>query len=79
METEAAPAFFLAVRDVDTVIVSKMLSTADAQSLINYQNAFGVTVLIFAAGKGHEDVTKQLLEARCNVDFHQGMISTLIC
>jgi ankyrin repeat protein len=48
-----------------------MLSTAVAQSLINYQNALGATALIFAAGKGHESVTKQLLEARCNVDLHE--------
>jgi len=38
IETEAAPVFFLAVRDDDTVTVRKMLSTADAQSLINCQD-----------------------------------------
>ncbi len=71
METEAAPALFLAVCDDDTVTVRKILSTAGAQSLLNYQNALGDTPLIFAAGKGHEAVTKQLLEARCNVDLHE--------
>ena len=71
MEIEAAPEFFLAARDGDTVSVNKMLSTAGAQSLINYKNALGTTALMFAAGKGHECVTKQLLEARCNVDLHE--------
>ena len=56
IETEAAPAFFLAVRDDDTVTVRKMLSTAGAQSLINYKNTLGTTVLMFAAGMGHESV-----------------------
>ena len=78
METVADPAFFLAVRDGDTVTVSKMLSTAGAQSLINYQHALGdtplltalgATPLLAAAANGHVDVTKQLLEARCNVDL----------
>ena len=71
METEAVSAFFLAARDVDTVTVRKMLSTAGAESLLNYQNALGDTPLIFAAGKGHEAVTKHLLETRCNVDLHE--------
>jgi hypothetical protein len=56
MEIEEAPAFFLAARDGDTVSVSKMLSTAGAQSLINYKNTLGTTVLMFAAGMGHESV-----------------------
>ncbi len=37
IETQAAPAFFLAALDGDAETVSKMLSTAGAQSLINYQ------------------------------------------
>ena len=49
---------------------SKMLSTAGARSLINYQNALRATALIFAAGKGHVTVTTMLIEARCNVDLH---------
>jgi ankyrin repeat protein len=53
------------------VTVTKVLSTAAVQSLINYQNALGATALIFAAGKGYEAVTKQLLEARCNVDLQK--------
>ncbi len=69
METEPAPAFFLSVCDGDTVTVRKMLSTAGAQSLINYQDTLGATPLLTAAANGHESVTKQLLEARCNVDL----------
>ena len=71
METEAAPALFLAACDDDTVTVTKVLSTTGVQSLINYQNALGATTLIVAGGKGHEAVTKQLLEARCNVDLQK--------
>ena len=121
METSAAPAFFLAARDGDTETVSKMLSTAGAQSLhglaallaaermghtaiatlirntrqkiansvarqaevqkkmlstagaqslINYQNELRATPHIFAAGKGHVAVTAMLIEVRCNVDLH---------
>ena len=47
-----------------------MMSTAGAQSLINYQNALRATPHIFAAGKGHVAVTAMLIEARCNVDLH---------
>ncbi len=39
METQAAPAFFLAALDGDAETVSKMLSTAGAPSLINYQHS----------------------------------------
>ena len=70
METEAAPAFFLAACDGDAETVSKMLSTAGAQSLTNYQNALRDTPQIFAAGKGHVSVTTMLIETRCNVDLH---------
>ena len=78
METQAAPAFFLAALDGDAETVSKMLSTAGAQSLINYQHALGdtplltalgATPLLAAAANGHVAVTEQLLEARCNVDL----------
>ena len=78
METEAAPAFFLAALDGDAETVSKMLSTAGAQSFINYQHALGdtplltalgATPLLAAAANGHVAVTEQLLEARCNVDL----------
>jgi hypothetical protein len=71
IETEAGPAFFLAVCDGDTVTVRKILSTEGAQSLINYQDSFGATPLLAAAANGHEVVTKQLIEARCNIDLHE--------
>jgi len=66
METQAAPAFFLAALDGDAETVSKMLSTAGAQSLINYQHALGdtplltalgATPLLAAAANGHVAVT----------------------
>jgi ankyrin repeat protein len=89
METQAAPAFFLAALDGDAETVSKMLSTAGAQSLINYQHALGdtplltalgATPLLAAAANGHVAVTEQLLEARCNVDLQmQGGVSPLHC
>ena len=78
METQEAPAFFLAALDGDAETVSKMLSTAGAQFLINYQHALGdtplltalgATPLLAAAANGHVAVTEQLLEARCNVDL----------
>ena len=50
METQAASAFFLAALDGDAETVSKMLSTAGAQSLINYQHALGDTPLLTALG-----------------------------
>ena len=48
-----------------------MLSTAGTRSLINYQNALreGFTPLYIAAQEGHAAATKQLIEARCNVDL----------
>ena len=49
MQTESAPAFFLALRDGDTVTVRKMVSTADAQSWIDYQSDLGYTPLYIAA------------------------------
>ncbi len=67
METETAPTFFLAARDGDTV--RKILSTAGAQSWIDYQDALRDTPIIVAAAMGHEAVTKQLIEAHCNVDL----------
>ncbi len=53
--------------DGDAAKVSTLLSTQGAQSFINYQDADGYTPLVFAAGNGHEAVTKQLLAARCHV------------
>jgi ankyrin repeat protein len=89
METQAAPAFFLAALDGDAETVSKMLSTAGAQSFINYQHALGdtplltalgATPLLAAAANGHVAVTEQLLEARCNVDLQmQHGVSPLHC
>ena len=55
-----------AARDGDAAKVSTLQA---AQSFINYQGARGATPLCFAAAKGHETVTKQLLAARCNVNL----------
>ena len=61
METEAAPAFFLAVRDGDTVTVGRMLSAAGAQFLINYQDSLdGWTPFHIAAFHGQVAVTTQI-------------------
>jgi len=48
-----------AERDGDTFTVRKMLSTAGAQSLINYQDASGSTPLYCAAYNRHAFVTKR--------------------
>ena len=53
----------------DAAKVGSLLSTQGAQSFINYQGAHGGTPLHLAADKGHAAVTKQLIEARCNVDL----------
>jgi hypothetical protein len=58
-----------AAHDGDSAKVSTLLSTQDAQSFIDYQDALGYTPLHFAAQNEHEAVTKQLLAARCNVDL----------
>ena len=58
-----------AARDGDAAMVSTLLSTQGAQFFINYQDADGATPLHEAAGQGHAAVTKQLLEARCNVNL----------
>ena len=56
--------------DGDAAKVSMLLSGQGAQSFINYQGAQGNTPLLAAAYEGHASVTKQLIEARCNID-HQ--------
>ncbi len=61
--------FKKAARDGDTETVRKMLSTAGAKSLINYQDWDGHTPLYVAAQGGHETVTKQLIAACGNVDL----------
>ncbi len=53
----------------DAAKASTLLSTQDAQSFINYQDAHGATPMFLAAVKGHAAVTEQLLKARCNVDL----------
>jgi hypothetical protein len=55
----------------DTVTVRTLLSAADAQSLINYQDQYGRTVLFVTADEGYATVTKQLIEARCNIEYLQ--------
>ncbi len=71
METEPAPAFFLALRHGDTVTVRKMLSTADAQSWIDYQSDLGYTPLYIATLLNHASITEQLIVVRCNIDLHR--------
>ena len=52
----------------DCVKVSTLLSSPDAQSFINYQNHNGCTPLHAATANDHLNVTKVLIEARCNVN-----------
>ena len=60
----------LAAHDGDTVAVRALLSSAGAQSFINYkEETSGATPLYCAARKGHAAVTEQLIAARCNVDI----------
>ena len=62
-----------AASDGDAAKVSTLLSTQGAQSLINYQDAQGVTPLYIAAEKGHATVTEHLIAACCNVDLQDAM------
>jgi hypothetical protein len=64
MQTEPAPAFFSALRDGDTVTVRTLLSTADAQSWINYQSDLGYTPLYIAALLNQPSITEQLIVVR---------------
>ncbi len=60
----------LAAHDGDTVAVRALLSSAGAQSFINYkEDTSGASPLFCAARNGHAAVTEQLIEARCNVDL----------
>ena len=52
----------------DCAKVSTLLSSPDAQSFINYQNKNGFTPLHAATANDHLNVTKVLIEARCNVN-----------
>jgi hypothetical protein len=67
-------------RDGDTANVGTLLSTAGAQSLINYQSATGAIPLHLAASNGHAIAVPllnpvrshyfgQLIAARCNMDL----------
>jgi hypothetical protein len=58
-----------AAGDGDAAKVRTLLSTQGAQSFINYQDAHGITPLLYAAVQGHAAVTEKLLAARCNVDL----------
>jgi ankyrin repeat protein len=71
MQTETAPVFFLALRHGDTVTVRNMLSTAGAQSWIDWQSDLGYTPLYIAALLNQPSITEQLIVARCNIDPHR--------
>ena len=58
-------------RDGDTAKVSTLLSTQDAQSFINYQDAHGITSLHEVVVNGHAAVTEKLIVSRSNVDLHR--------
>jgi hypothetical protein len=71
MESEPEPAFFLALRHGDTVTVRKMLSTAGAQSWIDYLSDLGYTPLYITALLNYASITEQLIVAHCNIDLHR--------
>ena len=71
METQPPPAFFLALRHGDTVTVRNMLSTAGAQSWIDWQSDLGYTPLYIAALLNQPSITEQLIVFRCNIDLHR--------
>jgi ankyrin repeat protein len=71
METQPPPAFFLALRHGDTVTVRNMLSTAGAQSWIDWQSDLGYTPLYIAALLNQPSITEQLIVARCHIDLHR--------
>ena len=69
----------LHARDGDTDTVRKRLSTAGAQSLINYHDASVATSLFCAAHNGLAAVTEQQIEARCNIDLQDKDGVTTLC
>jgi hypothetical protein len=61
---------FEAPCDVDTVTVKTLFSSAGAQCFINYQvETSGYSPIYVASHNGHASVTKQLIEAHCNIEM----------
>ena len=70
MQTMQAMQHMHAARDGDTASARTAVSSAGAQSLINYQNdASGATPLCMAAAYGHAAITKQLLKLDVTLIF----------
>ena len=68
---------FHAASDGDTLTIGTLLSSAGAQSWINYQHAKNVhTPLLCAALNVHAADTKQLIEARCNIDLQDNSVGS---
>ena len=65
-----------AARDGDTETVRTLLSSAEVQSFINYQDASGASPLHIAAARGHAAVAKQLISAHCNIHLQRTPGST---
>jgi ankyrin repeat protein len=64
---------YCAARHGDTAVVTTLLCSAHVQSFINTQDKDGCTPLYAAAANRHEEVTKKLIDARCNVDLQDNV------
>ena len=64
-----AELLIVAAEGNDTAKVRTLLSKQGVESFINYPDGNGATPLLVAAWHGHASVTKQLIEARCNIDL----------
>ncbi len=53
----------------DSVKVETLLSSQGVESFINYQNKHGVTPLQYVTVNDQENVTKLVIEARCNINL----------
>jgi hypothetical protein len=62
----------------DAVTVRTLLSVADAQSLINYQDQYGRTALFVTTDEEHAAFTKKLIEARCNEYLQRASINCFV-
>jgi ankyrin repeat protein len=51
----------------------------EARCNVDHEDKDGWTPLFFAAHNGHVSVTKQLIEALCNVDAQKNGVSPLHC
>jgi len=60
---------FKAAQEGDTENIISLLSTPGVQRFINYKNTLGSTPLTVAIFGGYSTVTKELIQARCDIDL----------